>query len=63
MEENNDFAAMLGLASVEDLRHAAREIRKRSGNGCISCNYLGYTINYLGKHLLCECVKNKMLAS
>jgi hypothetical protein len=34
MEENNDFAAMLGLASVEDLRHAAREIRKRNGNGC-----------------------------
>jgi hypothetical protein len=64
MEENNDFAAMLGLSvTVDDLRNAARDMRKRSGNGCINCNYLGYTINYQGKHLLCDCVKSKMLAS
>jgi DNA replication protein DnaC len=64
MEENNDFAQMLGLtASVEDLKKAARDLRKKNGNGCVNCNYLGYTTNYQGKHLICDCVKNKMLAS
>lgn len=64
MEENNNFAELLGLTpSVEDLKNAGREARKNSGQGCINCNYLGYTINYKGLHLLCDCVKNKMLAS
>jgi DNA replication protein DnaC len=64
MEENNEFAAMLGLnVTVDDLRNAARNLRKKSGNGCINCNYLGYTVNYQGKHLICDCVKSKMLAA
>ena len=64
MEDNNEFAAMLGLKpSIEELKNSAREFRKRSGEGCVNCSYLGYTTNYQGKHLLCECVKKKMLAN
>ncbi len=64
MDKNDDFADMLGLnVSVEELKKAARDIRIRSGNGCVNCNYFGYTVNYQGKHLICDCVKSKMLAS
>ena len=56
----DDYAKMMGIVNIEELKKAARRRKMLDGNGCQLCDYNGYTINHTGKSLMCSCAKDKI---
>lgn len=56
-----DFAKMMGIMSVDDIKKGARLSRMREGKGCAACDFTGYVINSNGKTCMCSCLKEKFL--
>lgn len=56
----DDYAKMMGIINIEELKKAARRRKMLDGNGCQLCDYNGYTINHTGKSLMCSCAKDKI---
>lgn len=56
----NDFGKILGIDNINALKEGAKLARKKSGNGCVLCDYFGYVNGPFGKLKMCECAKEKM---
>ena len=56
---NNDFAKMMGIIDVEDIKKNARLSRMREGRGCAACDFTGYVVNSNGKSCMCSCLRDK----
>ena len=60
MSEDDNFKKLLGInVDVETLKVHAKRRRMLEGKGCASCDYNGYITSYLGKTVMCSCVKDK----
>jgi DNA replication protein DnaC len=60
MSEDDNFKKLLGInIDAESLRFHAKRRRMLEGKGCASCDYNGFVTNYLGKTVMCSCVKDK----
>jgi len=62
LTDEDDFLKSMNI-TAKDLRESAKIIRKQSGEGCESCNYLGHIINSYGKAALCACTKKRFWES
>ena len=58
----DDFLKSMNI-TVKDLKESAKRVRKQSGEGCESCDYLGHVINSFGKATLCSCTKKRFWES
>jgi hypothetical protein len=54
-----DFAKMMGLQTIEEVRKNASKKRMLEGKGCPLCDYSGYVYNENGKSSMCSCAKEK----
>lgn len=57
----DDFSKSLVFSTptIEELKEAAKNYRKNSGQGCESCNYTGFISKATGS-FMCSCIKEKI---
>ena len=60
MSANSNFLKSLGV-DVDSINSKALEDRKKTGKGCLECDYRGYALNSDGDVIMCSCVKSRML--